>query len=255
MTVARRAALTALAGAAALAWPSMLAGCGGSGRPALEISAAASLTHAFRLYGQRFRGATVHYSFAGSDTLAAQIEEGIRPDAFASANSKLPAKLYARGLVERPVAFAANRLVLAVPARSSIHGLEDLARRRVTIAIGTPGVPVGSYAETVLARLPPAQRARIMGEIRDREPSVTGIVGKLTFGAVDAGFLYATDVAASGGALRGIPLPPSLEPSVTYAAAVVRGTRHAAQARAFIDGLLQRAGQADLQKSGFLPPP
>jgi molybdate transport system substrate-binding protein len=255
MSAKGRAALTAVAVAVALAWPSMLAGCGGGGRPALEVSAAASLTHAFRLYGRRFHAAALRYSFAGSDTLAAQIEEGIRPDAFASANTRLPEQLFARGLVERPVAFASNRLVLAVPERSSIRGLEDLARRRVAIAVGTPGVPVGSYTETVLARLPAAERARIVGEIRDREPSVTGIVGKLAFGAVDAGFLYATDVAASGGALRGIPLPSSLQPSVTYAAAVVRGTRHAAQARAFVASLLRGPAQADLRKSGFLPPP
>jgi molybdate transport system substrate-binding protein len=247
--------LAGIAGLAALALASTLGGCGGGGRPAIEISAAASLNHAFSLYGQQFHAATVRYSFAGSDSLAAQIEQGIRPDAFASANTKLPEQLFARGLIERPVPFASNRLVLAVPARSSIHGLEDLARRHVTIAVGTPGVPVGAYTETVLARLPAAERAQITGEIRDREPSVTGIVGKLSFGAVDAGFLYATDVAASGGALHAIALPPSLQPSVTYAAAVVRGSRHAAQAREFIAGLLRGPGQADLQKSGFLPPP
>jgi molybdate transport system substrate-binding protein len=255
MSAARRAMATAVAAGAALASGSMLAGCGGGGRPELDVSAAASLTRPFRLYGQQFRTAAVRYSFAGSDSLAAQIEEGIRPDVFASANTKLPEQLFARGLVERPVAFAANRLVLAVPRRSDIRGLEDLTRRHVTIAVGTPGVPVGSYTETVLGRLPPAARSRIAGEIRDREPSVTGIVGKLSFGAVDAGFLYATDVAASGGALRAIPLPSSLQPSVTYAAAVVRGSRHAAQARVFIAGLLRGPGQADLHKSGFLPPP
>jgi molybdate transport system substrate-binding protein len=246
---------TAIAGAAVIALASTVTGCGGGGRrPSLDISAAASLTQAFRLYGQQFGSATVHYSFAGSDSLAAQIEEGIRPDAFASANTKLPAQLFARGLVERPVSFASNRLVLAVPARSSIRSLGDLASRHVAIAVGARGVPVGSYTETVLARLPTSEHARIAGEIRDREPSVTGIVGKLSFGAVDAGFLYATDVAASSGALRAIPLPPSLQPSVTYSAAVVRGSPHAAQARAFIAGLLRGQGQADLQKSGFLPP-
>lgn len=244
------ASLAALAGAAALA------GCGGGGgRPGLDVSAAASLTRALTHYGRQFRAAVVHYSFAGSDTLAAQIEAGIRPDVFASADTKLPEKLFARRLVDRPVVFASNRLVLAVPASSSLHRLEDLAQRPASLAVGTAGVPVGAYTETVLARLPATERARIRGEIRDREPSVTGIVGKLSFGAVGAGFLYATDVAASGGALRAIALPAQLQPSIAYAAAVVRGSPHPSQARAFVAGLLRGAGQADLRASGFLPPP
>jgi len=241
-------ALVVLIGAVALG------GCGG-GRSSLEVSAAASLNRAFRLYGQRFHAALPRFSFAGSDALAAQIAHGVRPDVFASADTKLPDELFARQLVERPVVFASNRLVLAVPERSPIHGLEDLAGREVSIAVGTPTVPVGAYTQAVLGRLAPGLRARIVSEIRDREPSVNGIVAKLSFGAVGAGFLYATDVAAFPGALRAITLPSSLQPSILYAAAIVRGSRHRAQAQAFIAGLLAGSGRVDLLRSGFLPPP
>ena len=51
-----------------------------------------------------------------------------------------------------------------------------------------------------------------------------------------------------------ISLPDSLQPIVTYAAAVVTGSPHRAQARAFIAGLLAGRGQADLRAAGFLPP-
>ena len=64
-------------------------------------------------------------SFAGSDELAAQIRQGVKPDVFASANTKLPDELFEEGLVEKPVVFAANELVLAVPVRR--HG--DRPRR------------------------------------------------------------------------------------------------------------------------------
>jgi molybdate transport system substrate-binding protein len=84
---------------------------------------------------------------------------------------------------------------------------------------------------------------------------VTGIVGKLLEGAVDAGFLYATDVRAAGGKLRAIGLPAALQPQIAYGAAVVSGTSHLAEARAFISGLLRGAGRADLLRDGFLPPP
>lgn len=218
------------------------------------MSAAASLKGAFTRYGSQFSGARVRYSFAGSDVLAAQIEQGVRPDVFASANTKLPAQLYARGLAEKPVVFAANQLVLAVPAASPIHSLAEVERPGRTLAIGSPSVPIGIYTRTVLGRLGPA-RARVMANVRSLEPDVSGIVGKLTEGAVDAGFVYITDVEATHGALRAIALPASLQPVVAYAVTIVRGSPHLAAARRFIAGLLGGAGRSDLRQAGFLPPP
>jgi len=241
--------------AAALVAPALACGCGDSGRPELVVSAAASLKAAFNRYGHQFRAATVRYSFAGSDALAAQIEQGVRPDVFASANEVLPEALYRKGLVAKPVVFAANRLVLAVPAQSRITSLSGVERRGVSVAVGTKTVPVGSYTETVLGRLPPAQRRSLEADIVDREPDVSGIVGKLTEGAVDAGFVYASDVAATRGALRAIQLPTQLQPQVSYAVALVKGTQHAAQARAFVAGVLRGRGAQDLLAAGFLAPP
>lgn len=244
------ATLVALALAAAA-----LAGCGGSGDPEIKVSAASSLTEAFNAYAQTLKNVKVSYSFAGSEELAAQIEQGVRPDVFASASAKLPDALYAKHLVERPVVFAGNEMVLAVPAGSQIHSLEDLRRTGTTIAVGSATVPVGKYTETVLGRLEPARKLAIAKNIRDREPNVSGIVGKLSEGAVDAGFLYATDVEATDGKLEAIALPASLQPNVAYGIAVVNGTSHGKQAREFIVRLLHGSGRSELQKAGFLPPP
>jgi molybdate transport system substrate-binding protein len=235
-----------------------LTGCGSSssGKPSLTVSAAASLKAAFTSYGQQFTAANVRFSFAGSDMLAAQIQQGVRPDVFASANTKLPKLLYATGLVDKPVVFAANKLVLAVPAGSNkVTSLADVLKPGVTLVVGTPTVPVGDYTGKVLARLTGAERRAVAANIKDREPDVLGIVGKLTQGAADAAFLYATDVAASGGKLKAIDLPASLEPNVAYGIAVVKGSAHASQAQEFIAGLLSGAGRGDLLADGFLPPP
>jgi molybdate transport system substrate-binding protein len=244
-----------------------LAGCGSSttsstsgnasaGKPNLTVSAASSLKDAFTTYAQQFSQASVRYSFAGSDILAAQIEQGIKPDIFASANTKFPDQLYAKGLVSKPVVFAANKLVIAVPSNSTkIKSVSDLEKPGVTIAIGAAAVPIGSYTREVLARLGATPSHKILANVRSEEAEVTGIVGKLTQGAVDAGFTYITDVKATDGALKAIPLPASLQPAVAYGIAVVKGSPHQAQAQAFISGLLKGAGKADLLKAGFLPPP
>ncbi|HEX5309037.1 MAG TPA: molybdate ABC transporter substrate-binding protein [Solirubrobacteraceae bacterium] len=234
----------------------LVSGCGSSGKPKLTVFAAASLRKALMSYAARFGQAGVRFSFAGSDMLAAQIEQGVRPDVFASANTELPEELYAKHLVGKPVVFASNKLVLAVPAGSEeITRFADARRPGVTLAVGSATVPIGQYTATVLDRLYPRARVQLFSNVADREPDVTGIVGKLVEGAVDGGFLYATDVAATDGKLRAIELPASLQPTVAYAAAALAGGGHAAQARAFIQGLLRESGRQALRAAGFLPPP
>ena len=91
--------------------------------------------------------------------------------------------------------------------------------------------------------------------MRSNEPDVGGISGKLTQGAVDAGFLYITDVDATNGRLRALELPAKLQPEVAYGIAIVKGTKHHGAAEDFVDGLLDGDGAAALGKAGFEPPP
>ena len=246
----------------------LIAGCGsddeGGGSaatedaaaPTLTVSAAASLKTAFTAYGQELSDAQSRFSFAGSDELAAQIEQGVKPDVYAAANTKLPDQLYAKGLVGKPTVFAGNRLVLAVPAEGAdVASLRDVEGEGVTLAVGSKTVPVGSYTRTVLDKLAASRREAILANVRSEEPDVAGIVGKLTQGAVDAGFVYISDVRGTDGALKAIELPADLQPSVAYGAAVVKGAKQPEQAQAFIDGLLTGAGRQALEDAGFEPPP
>lgn len=232
----------------------VLAACGGggSGDDALRVAAAASLRTAL---GESRSAPPASLSFAGSDELAAQIRQGGRPDVFAAANAKLPDALFAEGLVERPVAFATNRVVLAVPADGpAVRDLAGLLARRPAFAIGAKGVPIGDATRKLLAGLAPRHRRTVHGLVRSEEPDVAGVVGKLLQGAVDAGFVYATDVAATDGRLRTLPTGgPRVE--VVYKAAVVKGTAQLEAARAYVRGLRDGAGQAALRASGFAPPP
>jgi len=229
------------------------AGGGGSGE--LVVSAATSLKTALTSYGEQFDDATVRLSFAGSDELAAQIRQGIKPDVFAAANTRLPEQLFKEGLVEQPVSFATNELVLAVPADTDgVSSIEDLAADDVTIAIGAEGVPVGDYTRKVLDKLSAAQSKAILGHVRSQELDVGGIVGKLTQGAVDAGFVYRSDVQGAGGKLRAIELPEKLKPVVEYGVAIVKGARNRAAAQGFVDGLLKGHGAKVLSDNGFGAP-
>jgi molybdate transport system substrate-binding protein len=231
-------------------------GCSGSDEGQLRVSAAASLRSAFEHYAAAvFPDDEIRQSFAGSDQLAAQIEQGARPDAFASANTEYPDALYEKGLLEKPVVFARNRLVLAVPAHSTISSLDDVARSGVSLVIGDPDVPIGSYTRQVLARLPRSESSAILANVRSQEPDVSSIVGKLVQGAADAAFVYVTDVRAAGSAVRAIALPDSLQPEVAYGVGVLADAPNPALARRFVEGLEPGgAGVRYLRQAGFLPP-
>ena len=117
----------------------------------------------------------------------------------------------------------------------------------MTLAIGSKDVPIGSYTRTILDKLPRAQSKAILGNVRTEEPDVGGITGKLTQGAVDAGFLYMSDVRATEDKLKAIELPDDLQPAVAYGVAVVKGAKHPEEARKFIAGLLDGAGAQALK--------
>jgi len=239
----------------------LVAGCGEqepgarAERPRLVVSAAASLAEPLTACSRGFPGADVRLSLAGSDELAAQIRQGVRPDVFAAANTGLPGQLAAEGLLARPVTFATNELVLAVPDGSDVRSVEDLARDGVALAVGAESVPVGTYTRTVLGRLDAATAAAILDNVRSNEPDVKGVVGKVVQGAADAGFVYASDVTAVEGRLRPVALPDRLEPQVAYGAGAVRGAPNAEGARRYLDGLVSGPCADALREAGFGPPP
>ena len=249
-----------------LAGLALLAGCGDDeneapaatqegGDAELVVAAAASLTDALTGCSKGFDGATVRLSFAGSDELAAQIRQGVKPDVYAAANTSLPDELNQEGLLGAPVEFVTNQLVIAVPADGAkVQGIDDLAQPGIKLVIGAETVPVGSYTREVLGQLPADEEQAILGNVRSEEPDVKGVVGKVAQGAADAGFVYNTDVTAGGDDLKAIELPQDLQPVVTYGAGVVEGAKQPDLAQQYLDGLTDGPCADALQAAGFGPP-
>jgi molybdate transport system substrate-binding protein len=227
---------------------------GGSGGGSLIVLGASSLTEAVTKYGEGFEGATVKPSFAGSDELAAQIQQGAPADVFASANTSYPEELFEEGLVEKPQIFCRNELVIAVPAGSDIKSIADLTKPGTKIVIGDESVPVGGYTREVLGRLPKDEEEAILGNVVSEETEVASIVAKLEQGAADAGFVYVTDETGAEG-LEPVTIDSKLQPRVEYGVAVIKSSKDKPAAEEFVEGLVDGEGQEDLREAGFLPPP
>ncbi len=248
--------------AAGLLLLALLAGCGTSpagssaaaaddplARP-LTVFAAASLTEAFpalgRAYEQAHPGATVTFSFAGSQSLVAQVQQGAPADVVATADAASAEQL-AGELAAPPRVLARNQLaVVTEPGNpASISGLADLARPGVTVVLAGPTVPAGKAARAALAA------AGVAVQPVSEEPDVKAVVRRVGLGEADAGIAYVTDVAAARGAVDGVALPGV---SNTYPAGVLRSAREPAAAQAFLELVASAQGRELLASYGFLPP-
>jgi len=230
-----------------------LAGCGGTNgggdsNDHATVFAAASLTEVFP---QIDPAAT--YNFAGSDDLATQITEGAPADVFAAASTKYPDQLYADGLVDKPEVFATNKLVLIVPKDNpaNIQSVDDLRNPDVKLVIGAEGVPIGDYTRTVLENMGASE---VLDQVVSEEDDVKGVVGKVSLGEADAGFVYVTDVKPVESKVTAIELPDEAQAEVQYEIAVVKNAPHHDAAHAFVEQVVGDAGQAKLQAAGFGPP-
>jgi molybdate transport system substrate-binding protein len=239
--LAAAAALVAAAGG--------LASCGSSGKPRLTVFAAASLTNVLPRIDSGER-----YSFGGSNAAATQIEQGQAADVFASANTQLPQALYAKGLVAKPVDFTANELVIVVGKGNplGLRGVRSLERPGVKVVMAAPGVPVGDYTRESLGKL---GRSDLVRKAVSQETDVRAVLAKVTLGEADAGFVYATDARTVAGKTLVLHLPAKAQPTVVYAAAAVKASRHLQAAEAWVDNLRSRHAQRFLRAAGFLPVP
>ncbi len=226
----------------------------------LTVSAAASLTNAFRDLGPAFEarnpGTSVLLNFGASDALLAQISKGAPADLFASADEETMDAAEAKTLIAPRSRrdFVANTLVLIVPSDSrltlaSLNDLQDAAIKRV--ALGNPsGVPAGRYARAAL------QAATLWQAIEPKAVYAQSVRQSLDYvarGEVDAGFVYATDAALLKDKVKLAFAVPTAT-AIRYPIAVVAGASNPDAARRFIDFVLSPAGQAVLARYGFLAP-
>jgi len=265
----------------------LIAGCssgpalptGPSGVPTgeLVVFAAASLADIFPEIADAFQrahpGTSVHFSFAGSQRLRAQLEYGAKADVFASADPRQMDLAMGSQLISgSPVQFASNRLVVITPLADGpdtpangarVRELGDLAREGVKLALALPEVPVGVYTRAVLQNL--ADRAdefgpdypeRVLANAVTLELNVRGVVQKVILGEVDAGVVYWTDTrtAYASSRVAVLPIPKGANIVAGYPIATLRDSANPALGEAFLRFILMEQSQTILRGHGFGAP-
>lgn len=222
MNPTRRTALGLIA-APFLARPAMA-----SGGPIL-VFAAASLRQGLDAALELWPGAAVTVSYAGTATLARQIEAGAPADLFFAANADWADYLDTRGLLAAPpLPVLGNRLVLAgrteeITPRGIADALTALpAAARIATGL-TRAVPVGIYARQTLEAL------TLWEDFAPRlvQTENTRIAAALTArGEVARALIYASDVTADPSLGTEADVPPGLHDPITYPLAITARGGH-----------------------------
>ncbi len=233
----------------------------------LNVFAASSLNASFTAiqtqYKQNHPNVKIVYNFAGSQTLVQQITQGAPADIFAAADQTNMKKVTDAGLATAPQTFADNTLAIIVPASNPAHitDLKDLANKGVKIDVAASTVPVGTYTLQVLANAGKASgygsayESEVKANFVSQEDEDTAIVQKVELDEVDAGIVYSTDVtAAAASKVKFISIPATLNIIAQYPIVVLKSSKNANDAQAFVQYILSSDGQAILAKYRFLPP-
>lgn len=235
----------------------------------LRVLAAASLADAFREAGAAFEAAhpatKVEFSFAGSNQLRTQLENGGPGDVFASADRKQMDAAVASKVVDPATirVFAINRLALIVPSenRAGITSLADLARPGLKIVVADKSVPAGNYTLHMLEAAGQDPRLGLSfvngfnANIVSREQNVAAVAAKVALNEADAGIAYASDASGSNSAkLHVFPLPDAVAQNAEYIVATTVRAGDAALASRFIEYLQSPDAVAIIVRRGFLAP-
>ena len=226
----------------------------------VTVFAAASLTEAFSEITTAFEashpGVDMSLSFAGSNTLRAQIEQGAGADVFASANTKEMDALVTSGLVTEgaPQPFLTNRLVVITPADNpaKLSNFNELARPGLKLVLATEEVPVGRYARQMLENAGADFKARVLANVVSNETDVKQVLAKVQLGEADAGIVYESDAVAAP-ELPVIDVPAEWNVLAKYPIAALKHAPHPDLANEFVAFVLSPDGQAILKKWGFSP--
>lgn len=227
-------------------------------RARLEVFAASSLVESFRDLEAAFEAreprVDVVPTFAGSQILRLQIEQGADADVFASANPEHLSALVEAGLMRSRGVFAHNALVvITAPDDARIRSLDDLPDAR-RLVIGVPTVPVGRYARHMLERASASRgedfAERVLDRVVSEESNVRLVRAKVELGEADAAIVYATDAAASS-RVRAVPIPDDVNVRADYAFGLA--TDAGAEADAFLAFVRSPAGRDILARHGFIP--
>ncbi len=238
----------------------------------LIVFAAASMTETLEEIAKAYKdiapNVTVTYNFDSSGTLKTQIEEGADCDIFISAAAKQMDQLDGTkdeeanpdGLdfiePDTRIDLLENKVVLAVPEgnpkninsyEEMVSGLKD---RSILMAMGNEDVPVGQYTRKILDHYGLDEETLNRDGVLTYGSNVKEVTTQISEAAVDCGVIYSTD-AFSAGLTVVNTATEDMCGRVIYPAALLKGSKHPEEAKAFLNYLTTDESRKIFESVGF----
>lgn len=240
----------------------------------ITVFAAASMTETIDQIIEAYKtvapNVTVIPTYESSGTLLAQIKEGADCDLFISAAQKQMNALDGSlkddadknpdGLdmidASTRINLLENKVTLVVPEGNpkGIESFDQLAEHLksgdILLAMGNSDVPVGQYTQKIFSFYGLEEDALNTAGVLTYGSNVKEVTTQVSEGTVDCGVIYATD-AASAGLTVVDSATAEMCGQVIYPAAVLSGSQHPAEAKAFLDYLTTAESSAIFESVGF----
>ena len=238
----------------------------------LVVFAAASMTETLNQIKETYEaenpGVTLTYNFDSSGTLKTQIQEGAECDLFISAGQKqmdqlditADASVNTEGLDfvddSTRIDLLENKVTLVVPEgnEKGIETFDQLAELLkdgdVLLAMGNSDVPVGQYTQKIFAYYGLDEQELANAGKLTYGTNVKEVTTQVAQSSVDCGVIYCTD-AFSAGLTVVDSATAEMCGQVIYPAAVLKGSAHPEEAKAFLDYLTGEEAMAVFASVGF----
>lgn len=183
----------------------------------------------------------------GSSDLVSKLREGAPADLLLTASKKTMDQAVEDGTVTKPKVLATNVMVMVVPRGNpaGIQSVEDLAHSDHFV-LCDPHVPCGDISSQII------DDKHLDVHPSSQERQVADVLGKVSAGEADAGWVYSTDAAAAGDDVEVIAIPGANKFANQIVGAVTAEAEHPKEAQEVLD-LLATDFDSTWRDRGFTP--
>ena len=230
----------------------------------LYVFAAASMTETMDQIKEKYEaenpGIMIVPTYDSSGTLLKQIQEGADCDLFISAAPKQMNALEEAGSLAEGsrIDLLENKVTLAVPEGNpkgieSFDQLSELLKSGdVFLCMGNSDVPVGQYTQKIFAFYDLNEEELAKTGVLTYSSNVKEVTTQVRENSVDCGIIYATD-AFSAGLETVDSATTEMCGQVIYPASVLKDSKNAEAAQAFLDYLTGSEASEIFRSVGFTP--